>query len=250
MFRYGISGRGLVICILLCAVLVIGSLSYRWSVQRSADEEFAPAQQRNAPQEQIDTVEQIPVSMETVQQEADVPLDSSEVSDSEIESMASERAVAAAADLPTHNGTSDVPQEMEVPESVDFKTTPDGYPLRPYWDHPMERQQHWTHDHKLIDHVLVKLWRQGVRNFEGGSIEDTGRVRPHYTNTLYVEWDVMIGDDGTERPYISHCLGPAGLWLPEDIFDVPPPSVNLIDMNSPEGQGIDPYTFLTSTELP
>lgn len=132
----------------------------------------------------------------------------------------------------------------------DFKTTPEGFPLIPYWDQPMDRQVNWTYDHKLVTHVLVKLWRQGVQNFEGGSIDDTGRVRPHYTNTLYVEWDKAIMDDGTKRDYISSFLGPVGVWRKRDFFDLPPPSVHLINISSPEGQGIDPYTFLTSQELP
>ena len=140
-----------------------------------------------------------------------------------------------------------VPEE-EVP--FDFKTTPEGFPLIPYWDRPADRQVNWTYDHKLVMHVLVKLWRQGVHNFGGGSIDDTGRVRPHYTNTLYVEWDEATMDDGTKQEYISSFVGPVGVWRPKHPFDLPPRSVHLIDMNSPEGQGIDPYTFLTSTELP
>lgn len=144
------------------------------------------------------------------------------------------------------------PAELSPEEAApfDFKTTPEGYPLTPYWDQPADRQKNWSYNHKLIDHVLVKLWREGVQNFEGGSIDDTGRVRPHYTNTLYVDWDESTMSDGTQRPYISYFLGPVGVWKKEDFFDVPPPSIHLIDVNSPEGQGIDPYTFLTSTELP
>ncbi len=142
------------------------------------------------------------------------------------------------------------PLSPEEAAPFNFKTTPEGYPLIPYWDQPAERQKNWSYDHKLIDHVLVKLWREGVQNFEGGSIDDTGRVRPHYTNTLYVAWDASTLSDGTQRPYVSYFLGPVGVWRKEDFFDVPPPSIHLIDVNSPEGQGIDPYTFLTSTELP
>lgn len=44
----------------------------------------------------------------------------------------------------------------------------------------------------------------------------TGRVRPHYTNTLYVEWDETTMDDGTQRPYIAYFLGPVGVWRKED----------------------------------
>lgn len=144
------------------------------------------------------------------------------------------------------------PAELTFEEAApfNFKATPEGYPLTPYWDQPADRQKNWSYDHKLIDHVLVKLWREGVQNFEGGSIDDTGRIRPHYTNTLYVEWDEALRSDGTKRNYISSFLGPVGVWRKKDFFDLPPPSVHLINMNSPEGQGIDPYTFLTSQELP
>ena len=144
------------------------------------------------------------------------------------------------------------PAELTFEEAApfNFKTTPEGYPLTPYWDQPADRQKNWSYDHKLIDHVLVKLWREGVQNFEGGSIDDTGRVRPHYTNTLYVQWDEALMSDGMKQNYISSFLGPVGVWRKKDFFDLPPPSVHLINMTSPEGQGIDPYTYLTSTELP
>lgn len=184
------------------------------------------------------------------------------VSDSEPEFKPVETLPSIVTEMPQNDAAFEVLLELEgdvvepaelSPETAapfDFKTTPPGYPLTPYWDQPMDRQVNWTYDHKLVTHVLVKLWRQGVQNFEGGSIDDTGRVRPHYTNTLYVEWDEALMSDGTKQNYISSFLGPAGVWRRKDFFDLPPPSVHLINMNSPEGQGIDPYTFLTSQELP
>ncbi len=93
----------------------------------------------------------------------------------------------------------DIQQSERLPNVVDFKITPQGFPLTPYWDYPENEQNEWSYEDKLLDHVLVKLWREeGTRNFVGGSIElDTRRVRPHYLNTLYVEWEEVEHPDGS-----------------------------------------------------
>lgn len=155
-------------------------------------------------------------------------------------------------DLTGPAGVLDTPLHTEVPEPEDFKTTPHGYSLTPYWDYPEEEQNDWSYEHKLIDHVLVKLWRQGARDFVGGSIDlDTNRVRAHYLNTLYVEWKEVKHPDGGMVEMITRALGAGDVnWDRKGPFDLPPPGVHLIDINSTEGQGIDPFTFLTSAELP
>lgn len=132
----------------------------------------------------------------------------------------------------------------------DFKTTPAGFPLPLYWDQPENKQQYYDYEHKLIAHVLVKLWQQGVRDFTGGSIGDDGKVHPHYRNTLYVRWKEVRHPDGTLRQTIQSCFGDDVGFVPKTLFDLPPPDVRLIDLTSPEGRGIDPYAFLTSKELP
>lgn len=144
------------------------------------------------------------------------------------------------------------PQSGVLPNVVDFKITPQGYPLTPYWDLPADRQADWTYRDKLIDHVLVKLWREGNRNFDGGSMGENGQVHPHYTDTLYVEWEKWKHPDGSMRDVITHSFGASGIWQRPrgDPYALPPSHVNLIDIDLPEGQGIDPYTFLSSTELP
>ena len=146
----------------------------------------------------------------------------------------------------------DTPIEAEVPEPVDFKTTPDGYPMTPYWDYPEDEQNDWSYENKLIDHVLVKLWQEGTRDFIGGSIEQgSNRVRPHYRNTLYVEWEEVEHPDGSMVKIITRALGAGDVnWQQKGPFDLPPPEVHLIDINSTQGKGIDPFTFLTSEELP
>ena len=155
-------------------------------------------------------------------------------------------------DLTAPTDVLDIPLEAGVLEPVNFKTTPDGYPLMPYWDYPEDDQNDWSYEHKLIDHVLVKLWQQGTRDFIGGSIEhDTNRVRAHYLNTLYVEWEEVEHPDGSMVKIITRALGAGDVnWQQKGPFDLPPPGVHLIDINSTEGKGIDPFTFLTSEEFP
>lgn len=143
-------------------------------------------------------------------------------------------------------------QSELLPNVVDFKTTPQGFPLTPYWDYPENEQNDWSYEQKLLDHVLVKLWREGTRNFVGGSIElDTQRVRAHYRNTLYVQWEDVEHPNGSMVKIITRALGAGDVnWQQKGPFDLPPPGVHLIDIQSTEGKGIDPFTFLTSEELP
>ncbi len=50
---------------------------------------------------------------------------------------------------------------------------------------------------------------------------------------------------------ITRALGAGDVnWEQKGPFDLPPASVHLIDIDSTEGKGIDPFTFLTFEELP
>lgn len=252
MFRDIFANRGIQAALVFFLLVVIGGTLYLNHVKRDAEKEVAQVIQTLPQAVSVSPIQSSPqleyrpphIVEETDTQAAEKPASDAMVS--------AERGsiLIGGAELRVGTDAVDMPLETDIPEPMDFKTTPEGYPLTPYWDQSAAHQKNWSYDHKLIDHVLVKLWRQGVRNFEGGSIDDTGSVRPHYTNTLYVEWDEALMDNGTKRRYISYFLGPAGVWEKEDFFDVPPSSIRLIDANSPEGQGIYPYAFLTSQELP
>ena len=86
--------------------------------------------------------------------------------------------------LPNKTDDFDLTDALKTDDSVSetsedvFKTTPEGFPYKPYWDYPPARQESWSYDHKLLTHVLVKLWKQGTHDFTGGSIGDNGRVSP------------------------------------------------------------------------
>ena len=245
-----------VLAVLVFFVLVVGgSLFYSWHVHRTIDAELAetqrkvqPLENKNEPHLAEDTVDTSTADFE--QTETLLEVDDSQVMSDDAETSFIDNAdeIETLANTSFIDGT--VSMEKTLERFQDFKTTPEGFPLTPYWDYPEDRQANWSYDHKLVCHVLVKLWRQGVQNFEGGSIDgESGKVRPHYTNTLYVKMrEILV--DGEKRPFIETCIGPAGGWRKETPFDFPPPSVRLIDLNSTEGQGIDPYTFLTSEELP
>ena len=258
MFRDIFSSRSLLAGLVFFLLCVGSSFLYNWHVRRTTQDELAGSdvllqhERKNETRPAADAVDTSPIDFE----QAETPLETDNA-----QALADGPALpsddAAPIDLSDAFLPDDFVSEAELAELTleaaapfNFKTTPEGFPLIPYWDQPADRQVNWTYDHKLVAHVLVKLWQQGVQNFEGGSIDDTGRVRPHYTNTLYVEWDEATMDDGTKQNYISSFLGPVGVWRKKDFFDLPPSSVHLINMNSPEGQGIDPYTFLTSQELP
>jgi len=118
-----------------------------------------------------------------------------------------------ATEMPQNDAEFEVPPELDVdvdefaeltPEEaapLDFKTTPSGYPLTPYWDRPMEMQEQLSYEHKLIDHVLVKLYNQGVRDFVAGSIGKNGRVHPPLCQYALrqMERDSLSGWDAGSR---------------------------------------------------
>lgn len=239
---------------LFFVLIVVCGFLYLEHIKRTSEKEIEKTKEALSRVEPISPVQhnQPPETPDIdIVEQTDVPTTDDPHSD---DIMAEEIDVISAdeTDLTVSRDVLDIPLEMEVPEPEDFRTTPDGYPLIPYWDYPKDEQNDWSYDHKLIDHVLVKLWRQGARDFIGGSIDhDTNRIRAHYLNTLYVEWKEVEHPDGGRGEIITRALGAGDVnWDRKGPFDLPPPGVRLIDINSTEGRGIDPFTFLTSEELP
>lgn len=257
MFRDLLSGRVVLAALVFFVLVVGGSLFYSWHVHRTTEAELAETQRKVQPLANKNETHIAANTGDTStvdSEQAGVPL---EVDDSPVMSDDAETSFIDNTDeIETLANTSFLDGTVSVEETVEefqgFKTTPEGYPLTPYWDYPEDEQKDWSYEHKLIDHVLVKLWRQGARDFVGGSIDlDTNRVRAHYLNTLYVEWEEVKHPDGRMVERIKRALGAGDVnWVKKGPFDLPPPEVHLIDINSPEGEGIDPFTFLTSEELP
>ena len=254
MFYNLLSNRAIQVGILFFVLVVGGSLLYSWHAEQTTKAELAerlPIQQHT---ETLNAARTAPLDVATPGEVIPTPEDTepqmSAATDTAIDDSAplDERETLYLDDF----FAEELPTDAEAPESVDFKTTPAGYPMKPYWDYPENEQNDWSYEQKLIDHVLVKLWQQGTQDFLGGSIElDTQRVRPHYRNTLYVQWEDVEHPNGSMVKIITRALGAGDVnWQQKGPFDLPPPSVHLIDIHSTEGKGIDPFTFLTSEELP
>ena len=249
------SMRAIQIGVAFFLIVVGGSLLYSWHVERGIQAEKARTEKFRRQQETHSGKSSSTQNVESphidIVEEMDAPTTEAPHAH---HIVSEEREVLSAddTDMTARRDVLESPLKAEVPEQADFKTTPDGYPMTPYWDYPEDEQNEWDYEHKLIDHVLVKLWQQGTRDFVGGSIEDgTGRVRPHYLNTLYVQWEEVEDPNGSMVKIITRALGAGDVnWQQKGPFDLPPPEVHLIDINSTEGEGIDPFTFLTSEELP
>lgn len=255
MLRDLLSNRTILAGLVFFVVIVGGSLLYSWHVQRTTEAKLERSAQFLQGREKKNETSRETSATQPVENESPDFLSTPDENDENADTPMSDETEA----LPNETDIVDItdtflPDDFvseEAPVEDMFKTTPAGFPFKPYWDYPAERQEGWSYDHKLVVHVLAKLWRQGTRNFTGGSIGDNGRVHPHYTNTLYVEWGRARHPDGTMRDVITDTFGGARIWQRSgDPFELPPPSVRLIDLNSTEGQGIDPYTFLTSGERP
>ncbi len=246
--------RHLIGGLLFFVLIVVGGLLYLEHVKRTSQEAIEKTREALLQMEPISPI-QHNQQFETPDLDIVEQTDAPTIDDPHSYNMVPEEIdvrFADDADLPVPMDILDMPMVLEIPETEDFKTTPDGYPLIPYWDYPEDEQNGWSYDHKLIDHVLVKLWRQGERDFIGGSIDhDTNRIRAHYLNTLYVEWKEVEHPDGGMVEIITRALGGGDVdWDREGPFDLPPPGVRLIDINSTKGKGVDPFSFLTSEELP
>ena len=255
MFRdIFLSSRALVVGLVFFVLIVVCGFLYLEHVKHTSEKEVMKTKQSLPQVEPIPPIQHNP-QPENPDNNIVEQIDAPTTDDPHSHNIVSEEIDVASVDdmdrtVPTD--VLDIPLEAEALEPEDFKTTPEGYPLIPYWDYPEDEQVVWSYQDKLLDHVLVKLWRQGARDFTGGSIEpDTNRVRAHYLNTLYVEWEEVKHPDGGMVEIITRALGAGDVkWDQADPFALPPPGVRLIDINSPEGEGIDPFTFLTSTELP
>ena len=254
MFYNLLSNRAIQVGIAFFVLVVGGSLLYSWHAEQTTKAELAATQPMRQHAETLNAPRTAPLDVATPGEVIPTPEDTqpqmAAATDSAIDDSASvdEREMFSRDEFFAEALTADA----EVPEPADFKTTPAGYPMKPYWDYPQDAQNEWSYEHKLIDHVLVKLWQEGTQDFIGGSIDiDTQRVRPHYRNTLYVQWEDVEHPDGSRVEIITRALGAGDVnWQQTGAFDLPPPDVQLIDIQSTEGKGIDPFTFLTSEELP
>ncbi len=135
----------------------------------------------------------------------------------------------------------------------EYPEVPPGYPFRPFWKLPKEVQANTPPEQRepqiVLDKVLIKLWKQGDRNFVSGVYQlSTGKVYPLYPNTIYIRWAEGITDEtGVKKRYASRVFGTGDVTLPQFATEADiPPGVRVIDLDSEAGRGIDPYLFLAN----
>ena len=99
----------------------------------------------------------------------------------------------------------------------------------------------------LIDKVLIKLWNQGDHSFIAADIE-SGRVYPHYPNTIYVRWKERVDKNGVKSKYISFASSGGDVKLTSEQMRKGeiPPGIRVLGYDS---GGYDAYEFLTRVEL-
>lgn len=142
--------------------------------------------------------------------------------------------------------------EETVEEKGDFPPVPEGFPFTPVWLRIPDYTKGDQLGSEQIGRVLIKLWNQGDRAFEGGTIwHNNGQIYPIYPDVLYVEWEetTIENGDGNRIPvrYVTNSIGPfAPEFDAEDIaagsFEAKYPDIKFIPFDQ---AGYDPYTFLT-----
>ena len=102
-----------------------------------------------------------------------------------------------------------------------------------------------SRDIELIDRVMVKLWKEGDTQIQGGVLEN-GKVYVNYRDRVYVRYKTITNFDGTTSRYISswssHVDVPS-LTRAEALAGHIPEGLEVIDLDV-EDPGIEPYSFL------
>ena len=106
---------------------------------------------------------------------------------------------------------------------------------------------------ELISRVLLKLWKEGDTEWQGGTFEN-GKVYVNYPNRVYIRYSTLTNlngkpqtnPDGTPARYISMWQSSGDVSRPthEQLLAGEIPSgVEIIDLGV-EDVGIEPYSFL------
>ena len=233
-------------------VLVVGSsLLYSWHVQRTTEAEFArhdrfrqglqnQTETRTAEEVNVLTENETPGLVNTPDETTDTPMSD------ETGALPNETELLDIADafLPDDFVSEEEAPAEEVAVSPfgfgPYPEVPEDYPTRPSWER--SRYDTFSQDTQrsleLLGRVLIKLWKQGERGFQGGTTYN-GKVYPHYKNTAYVRY----GTTASGRRYIARYKGDPSIRIsPEQLRKGELPAyIRVLDIDS---EGIDPYQFL------
>ncbi len=245
---------------LLC---VFGSWLYSWHVQRTTQDELAQSDvllQQRANQNQtrtaVDTVEISPVDFE----QAETPLEThgAQVIADDTATLPSDDAISV--DLSDAFLPNDFVSETELSEDVrvspfgfgPYPEVPADYPagLPPAWTWSEDKRQSYDSatlkDFELMARVLIKLWKQGDRDFRGVIRDDTnGKVYPLYPDRAYVTWRDLKDENGKVIfRYAGNLTAANGfprVTFRDFMEGTIPTGIRFIER---ETAGIDPYQFL------
>lgn len=239
--------------LILIMFVVVGSLLYSWHVRRTSDAELARTKQ---------TVQHLKNQALTRTETATAPVESSNPGFSDTPKEHSNTEMPEDAEASTSNETDiEMSEPFEPDDSVSEEESAEDVPTSPFGfgpypevpsDYPTRMKPSWfyrngpkTHNHELLDRVLIKLWNQGDKNISG-AFSENGKVYPLYPNTVYVTYKDVVMTDGTTLKEIASVHGalPDGFFLnrrPGDLVSRLPEGFTALDMDN---EGIDPYEFL------
>ena len=247
MFRKIFSSWGIIFGFAFFVLIVGGVQWYSWHDHRDSAAEMARTSQflqqlRNKKDARTTQDTTVPTDAETLES-AETSIETDDTS-SEISKETEE--------LPVLDDLVDpfLPDSMvstEEERSEDVPVSPHSfgpYPKVPV-DYPKELTPTWitqngyqSHNHELIDRVLIQLWNQGDKNISGGYRSNkTGKIYPLYPNTVYVRYKEIVAPDGTVHRFIGSNRGTVTLGPSGEV----PPGVTVLDLDK---EGVDPYHFL------
>ena len=255
MLRDLLSSRAIQVGFVFFVLVVGSSLLYSWHVQRTTEAEFGKRplvveSLENKPETSTALVDfQTEGVTNTPDENTDTPISES------IEALPNEDDDLADAFLPDDFVSEEEAPAEEVPVSPfgfgPYPEVPTGYPthLLPVWLWSEERQQRHTSSRlesfELMDRVLIKLWNQGDRDFDGVMRDNHGKVYPLYKDIIYVTWAELKDENGkiigtyARNQLSSHKT--QRISFRDYMEGKIPSNIQFMDR---ETSGIDPYMFL------
>ena len=255
MLRDLLSSRAIQVGFVFFVLVVGSSLLYSWHVQRTTEAEFGKRplvveSLENKPETSTAPVDfQTKGVTNTPDENTDTPISES------IEALPNEDDDLADAFLPDDFVSEEEAPAEEVPVSPfgfgPYPEVPTGYPthLLPVWLRSEERQQRHTSSRlasfELMDRVLIKLWNQGDRDFDGVMRDNHGKVYPLYKDIIYVTWAELKDENGkiigtyARNQLSSHKT--QRISFRDYMEGKIPSNIQFMDR---ETSGIDPYMFL------
>lgn len=93
---------------------------------------------------------------------------------------------------------------------------------------------------ELLQRVMIKLWKDGDKQWTGATTGKNGKIYVQYPNRAYVRYKTRQYPDGTKRREIAQWQSGG---MPQPRNNEIPSTMEIIDLDSQDA-GLDPYTIL------